>query len=126
MEKQVQVMLPQHLFDKLHKVAEQRQTDILHLLDQVMENYLAQDSLAQIEVEQRAYEAQHAELSTRYTGEYIAMHRGQVIDHDSDRVALSRRVRASYGNAPILITPVLAEARQTIRVRSPHLREGVE
>ena len=76
-----------------------------------------------IEQEQRAYAAQHPQLVAQYAGEYIAMHHGEVVDHDADRAALGRRVRARYGHTPVLITPVLAQPQQVITVRSPRLKE---
>lgn len=81
------------------------------------------EHLAQIDREQEAYEAQHSQIFQKYTGQYIAMHHGKVVDYDTDRVALSKRIRIKYGNEPILITSVSKEARQTITVRSPRLLE---
>lgn len=75
----------------------------------------------QIDREQLAYEAQHAQLREQYEGKYIAMHRSEVIDHDLDRTALRRRVRKQYGNTPILITLVEKEPIQTFWIRSPRL-----
>lgn len=77
-----------------------------------------------IEQEQRAYTAQHAQLLTTYAGQYIAMRHGQVVDHDDNRAALSQRVRARFGRAPVLITPVLAQPQQTITARSPRLPDN--
>jgi len=90
-----------------------------------VERPLAEKRLDQIDREQQAYEAQHARILAIYAGQYIAMRRGQVVDHDTDRVALGQRVRARYGFEPILITPVRQEARQTMVVRSPRLLESV-
>lgn len=123
MEKQIQLLLPEYIVNKLQRAAKLKAMDIPRLLDEVVDRYLEEKVLSQIEKEQQSYEAQHDQLLEQYKGEYIAMQNGQVIDHDSDRVALSHRVRARYGNAPMLITPVLAQARQTIVVRSPRLRE---
>lgn len=84
----------------------------------------ADEQLRQIDHEQQAYEAQHSQILKKYAGQYIAMRRGEVIDHDSDRVVISQRVRTRFGNEPVLITLVLSEARQTIVVRSPRLVEN--
>jgi hypothetical protein len=77
-----------------------------------------------IEREQQAYEAQHRALLAHYAGQYIAMHEGQVVDHDVDRVALSRRIRQHYGETAVLIKQVREESRLTIRVRSPRLQKS--
>lgn len=133
----VNVALSEQTAEKLHRAAAVRGTSVSKLLDQVVEQYVADpvvwlgwlgDSqedaqLAQIEQEQRAYEAQHRQLLEAYPGQYVAMINGRVIDHDADRAALGRRVRARYGNAPVLITPVRQETRQTIVIRRPRLIE---
>lgn len=133
----IQVSLSEQTVEKLRLAAAARGADISELLDQVIEQYLANESALQgkprekakderlelIEREQAAYEAQHSRLLETYAGQYIAMWQGQVVDHDADRTALGRRVRARYGDEPILITPVHREARQTMVVRSPRLSE---
>ncbi|HOU13261.1 MAG TPA: hypothetical protein PKZ84_09085 [Anaerolineae bacterium] len=45
-----------------------------------------------------------------YLGEYVAVLKGQVVDHDPDRRALAIRIRRQYPGTPVLITE--AEARQ--------------
>ncbi len=134
----MRVMLPDQTAEKLQRVAERQGVDATQLLVQLVENYLTDDlSLAEaaletlwseqqqkINQEQQQYEAQHPALLKSYSGEYIAMHQGAVVDHDGDSVVLRRRVRARFGDTPVLITPVLAEMRQIITVRSPRLLEA--
>lgn len=128
----MQVSLSEPTFERLRRVAKQKKTGVSDLLNQVVENYLANEPvvepqpdarLRQIEREQRAYEAQHPALLKQYAGQYIAMREGQVVDHDAERSALGRRIRARFGQETLLITPVLAHAQREIRVRSPHLVE---
>lgn len=52
-----------------------------------------------------------------YEGEYIAVHRQELVDHDIEQSALYRRVREKFGHTPVLIMP--AEGPQDIRVFSP-------
>lgn len=59
-----------------------------------------------IDREQRSFENQHSELVDRYRGQYIAMIYGRVVDVDTERLALRRRIRQKYGDAPVLITLV--------------------
>jgi hypothetical protein len=75
-----------------------------------------------IEREHEAYVRQHAQLYTQHANEYIAMHKGAVVDHDLDRRALSRPVRARFGRQPVLMTQVLPTPERTIVVRTPRLR----
>lgn len=72
--------------------------------------------------EQATYERQHPELCVRYAGEYIAMHNGDVVDHDVDRIALRKRIRKSFGNQSVFVTPVLEEPVQVIHVRGLRLQ----
>lgn len=55
----------------------------------------------------------------KYEGQHIAVHEKQLIDHDADENALFKRIRAKYGNTPILIMP--AEGPREIRIFSPRL-----
>lgn len=133
----MQVSLPEQTAEKLQQAAASRGMDATQLLVQLVEEYLADqapperrpESPAQaeqqrkIEREERHYEAQHAELLALYQGQYIAMHDGKVVDHDVDRVALSRRIRSKYGKTAVLITQVREEPKLTIRVRSPRFEK---
>ena len=117
MEATIQISLPAVLVSELDQVATIQHTDLTVLVTQAIERYLKERAYQDIEQEQNAYSAQHAQLLTEYAGQYIAMHHGKVVDHDSARADLSRRVRARYGRVPVLITPVLAQPEQTITVR---------
>ncbi len=123
MEELVQISLPAALVNKLDQVANLRHTDLATIVSQAIERYLREQAHQEIEQEQQAYAAQHAQLLATYAGQYIAMYHGQVIDHDENRAALSQRVRNRFDRAPVLITPVLAQPQQTIIVRSPRLLE---
>lgn len=129
-----EIALPDQVVERLQQMASQKQINIAELLVRAVEFYLANDvamededdawALEQklvIDREMEAYLQQHEQLLTIYRGQSIAMHNGEVIDHDPDEVALSQRVRARYGKEPVLITPVLPEPIQTIFVRSPRL-----
>ncbi len=119
-----EIVLDDHTAEKLKRTAAVRGIGVAELLDEVIELYLAdqaEETRAQIDREQQAYEAQHAQLVADYAGQYIALRHGQVVDHDPDRSALGRRVRARYAAEPVLITRVGAAARQTIVVRGPRL-----
>lgn len=129
-----EIALPDQVVERLQQVASQKQINIAELLVRAVEFYLANDVAMEededawefeqklvIDREMQAYLQQHEQLLATYRGQSIAMHNGEVIDHDPDEVALSQRVRARYGKEPVLITPVLPEPIQTIFVRSPRL-----
>lgn len=130
-----QITLPERLVDRLQDAAAKEGIDVSKLLERAAEQYLVQatnsakdfngdeqevsreDHERIIDEEQKAYEAQHEEIYKKYAGQYIAMRRGTLLDHDQDRLALLDRVRARFGQEPVLITPVLAEPVQEIFVR---------
>ena len=127
-----QITLPDETVEKLERVASHQGINATELLVKLVEEYLAENVLAQnlphinnsqskIEAEQKQYAMQHSALFYTYKDQYIAMHEGHVVDHDSNRVTLSRRIRSRYGNTPVLITQVRDEPRLTIRMRSPRM-----
>ncbi len=58
-----------------------------------------------------------------YAGQYVAVFQGEVLDHDSDRLALAQRIRARYPEMPVLITAAEARAPREFQVRSPRLEQ---
>jgi hypothetical protein len=60
------------------------------------------------------------QLLATHAGKYVAIHEGQVIDTDTDDIALIRRVHARIGYVPIHVA--LVTAKQT-PVHVPHYRE---
>jgi hypothetical protein len=55
-----------------------------------------------------------AELEAKYPGEFVALHQGQVVDHDSDVVHLEQRVAEKWGEVAVLIAPVSSEPRREL------------
>jgi hypothetical protein len=56
-----------------------------------------------------------------YAGQHVAVLQGEVLDHDSDRLALAQRIRARYPETPVLITAAEARAPREFQIRSPRL-----
>lgn len=134
----IQISLSKQTAARLHTFARQRGADVTEMLEQIISRYLTatqsaagghatpaalNDQQRTIEQEQQVFAARHQEFLALYPGETIVIHAGKVIDHDVDRVALSRRIRGQYGNQPIFMAPVLPEPIQTMQTRSPHLTD---
>lgn len=66
-----------------------------------------------------AYERQHESLIEDYLGAYVAMHQGQVVDHDVDEIKLAKRIRKQFGGSIVLIRKVERELPPVLRLRSP-------
>ena len=76
------------------------------MFTQALRRYLWELDRRKIAEESKIYRRQHADLKGRYLGQHIAMHKGQVIDHDPDFQALRQRVRQRFGRAAVMITLV--------------------
>ena len=55
-----------------------------------------------------------ANLVAQYPSEYVAVHQGQVVDHDPDVVCLEQRIAERWGEVAILIAPVTDEPRRDL------------
>jgi len=111
--------LPQDLAESLASAADQMDTSVEALIQEAIRQYLAARRREQIQQEIAAYEAMHARLWQEMPGMWVAIHHGQLVDQDRDRVELYRRVRQRFGNKPVLMREVRAEAVEEIWLRTP-------
>ncbi len=95
--------------------------DINELLDRALKKYRRYMEERKIETEKKEFLRQHTQLKQTYLGRFIAMHQGQVIDHDQDVVLLHQRIRRKYGREAILIRQVEEEPERPLIMRSPRL-----
>jgi hypothetical protein len=56
-----------------------------------------------------AFRAMHGQLLAQYPNQYVAVHQGQLVDHDVDQLALFLRVDQQYPNEVVRIRQVLSE-----------------
>ncbi len=118
-------MISEHILTELAPVAEQEHKEVGDLVNEVLQQYIWQAKERKIDQEMEAYRAMHAELKQKFLGQYVAIHDGQLVDYDSDRQALSRRVRREYGSTAVLITPVEDAPEREFLVLTPRFRWGV-
>lgn len=95
------------------------EVDTEAIVDKALRSYLTQLRREKIRAENEAFEQQHSALLTNYRSEYIAMHEGQVIDHDPDLRILHLRVFARLGHTPVLLKRVTVEPERELVFRSP-------
>lgn len=72
-----------------------------------------------VEREKAAYISMHNELWQKYPGQQVAIHNGELVDHDTDGVALSKRVYQRYPDEFVLIRQVEQEPDRILYFRSP-------
>lgn len=115
----IDLSLPDKLVEDIRLSAESEGIPVADWLENAIRHsrYMTQRGVVSAEAE--AWRAAPPEVRDQYQGEYVAVLRGEVVDHDVDRVALYQRVDSRYGNIPVLITP--AEGRLPVRVVSTRL-----
>lgn len=74
-----------------------------------------------IHAEAEAWRSLPATVQRSYGEDFVAVHDRQVVDHHRDRLTLYRRVRARFGDVPILITPANAASPREFRIISPRV-----
>lgn len=105
------------LYQRVEQAALESQVSTGEMFTQALRRYLWELDRRKIAEESKAYRRQHADLMERYLGQYIAMHKGQVVDHDPDLQTLRQRVRQQFGRTAVMITQVeeVAEPELTRR-----------
>lgn len=74
-----------------------------------------------MEKEVAAFERLHPTLIEHYLGEYVALHQGQVVDHDHNQIVLADRIESAYPDHVVLIRQVQPQLPPPLLVRSPRL-----
>ena len=118
------IILQTDLMEDLERLAEQQHTAPEEVVAIALRRYLRQVQEQKIQQEAEAFRAMHTELAERYLGQVVAIHEGQVVDHDEDFVALHRRIRGRFGRAAVLLRRVGPEAERTLIFRSPRVERG--
>lgn len=112
------------LIARLEQVATAEDTSTEELLDRAVIEFLEKIALQKLQDETHVYESLHPQLVQQYLGEYVAVHNGIVVDHDIDVRELHLRIRAKFGQMPILLRQVTETVQlPEIVVRSPKLME---
>jgi hypothetical protein len=105
------------LYRRVEEAAQEHKASVDEILAEAVRLYLWEAERQKIEQESAAYRRQHAQLKRQYLGQYIAVHEGQVADHDSDFAALRRRIRQQYGHTPVMITRVEEQSERLLTRR---------
>lgn len=71
--------------------------------------------------EEAAFRNLHPSLYKKYAGKYVAVYNEQLVDSDSDQVALLLRTRKQYPNEFVWIAPVNESPDEVFVFRSPRL-----
>lgn len=124
MQKQITITIPQTLYQRVRELASSRNLPLADVLETAVSLAEAQPhdptttALAQ---EETAYRAQHPTLLANYPGQYVAIHQGQLIDHDPDELTLLHRLDTTHPTDVVLMKRVEPLPQPVLRFRSPRL-----
>lgn len=111
------VDLNPRLFEQMRWIARWQKVSADELAARALSSYLDQLEWEKLQAEMDAFQGQLPALLARYPDEYVAMHDGQVIDHDADLRALHSRVYAAMDSVPVLLQNVTDVPAPDILVR---------
>jgi hypothetical protein len=113
------LQISEELAEKIHKEAKTRGVSIEEYLNSAIRRERTLAARQKIEQEQEWWLSLSLKERAKLEGEFVAVHNKKLIDHDEDKVALTRRIREKYGSIPILIMP--AEGPRELNMYSPRL-----
>ena len=94
------------------------QSTVEAFVNQAVREHLHEMARQKIRAETKAFEQQRDTLLANYLGQYVAVHDGQVIDHDPDLLTLHLRVFERLGDIPVLHKKVTTKPERDLVVRS--------
>lgn len=115
------IPLKTDLLESLQELADEQGLDVENVLDGMVRQYLHQNRREKIRQENEHFVRMHPELLKRYEGHHVAIHQGELVDHDRDLDKLIARIKVRLGRIPVLIALVTDEPSPTVNVRRPQL-----
>lgn len=115
------ITLTPDLVQQIENLSGKEPTDPQAFVAKAVRAYLNQMRREKIQAETEAFSAQHVRLKEAYLGEYVAMHQGEVIDHDPDLRTLHLRVYERLGHTAVLLKKVTDDSERELTFRSPRL-----
>ncbi len=133
MTMKVTLNLDETLYERAKLLAQSQRQDIAKALTKWLEETLPaaeeggipktsiQGDDAAIDREMQAYIAMHPRLLQRYRNQYVAIHNGELVDHDKEFDSLLARIDAAYPNQFVWLTKVEEQPIRELTFRSPRL-----
>lgn len=118
------ITLKPDLAEEIERLAGKEQTSTEALVEKAIRAYIAQFRREKIRVEKEAFNEQFEILLAKYPGQYVAIHNGQLIDHDPELRTLHLRVFDRLGHTPVLLKRVTTDPERELVFRSPRFERG--
>jgi hypothetical protein len=131
MSKEILLTIPDDMYSQMQDYAEKMNrpidTCILDILANSFENegtILVSNKAtplpdSAVDREKAAYIDLHKTLWQKYPGHHVAIYKGEMVDHDADGLALSKRIYKRYRDQFVLIRQVEQEPDPVLHFRSP-------
>lgn len=133
---EVNVLLPEPVYDQFQSLAQQRQQGIAEaiaeyliqnppggLTDTQLTSPIEANLAEAVTREKQAFLHLHQQLWEEYPGQHVAIYNGTVVDHDTNKLALYARIEERYPTHFVLIRRVEQQPERTLHFRSPHYIE---
>jgi hypothetical protein len=123
MSTKVTLTIPEHIFRQVELVAQTNDQPLADVINEALAEAFPAVHINPrrhiMEREQEAFKAMLPELLKKYESQYVAVHNGQVVDHDTDKINLVTRIEQSLPNEVVLIKQVTSKPDRIIHMRSP-------
>ena len=113
------------LMEQVRHLAEQQRISPEQIFDIALRRYLRDVQEHKIQKEAESFRAMHPDLVKQYLEQVVAIHEGQVVDHDLDFAALHQRIRQRFGRTAVLLRRVETEPERVLTFRSPRIERNV-
>ena len=125
MSTQVLLTVPDDLYRQVEKVADAASRNISDLLLDTITRSLSPFPVDSTRPEMldnaAAYRSLHAQLVKHYLGQFVAIHDGQLVDHDPDPVVLLQRIRTHFPDRVVLRRKVELSVEHELHIRHPRI-----
>ncbi len=117
----ITVTLDDQIERQLTKIAHDQAVTTDKVVEKAIRSYLQTEASQILARESTAFRAMHEKLIAQYFGQYVAVHQGQVVDHDPKLGEIYTRMQERYPDEIILIKQVRPEIERVTTVRSPRI-----
>jgi len=130
----ITVTFSAELSQKIQRLANLNEQDINEFVETLVDEALSDETEEVIDLtepdeavasEITAYHRLHKTLWEQYSGHYVAIHGGKLIDYDMDKLALSRRINERFPDQFVLLRKVEREPERVLYFRSPRIAENI-
>lgn len=113
------------LYQRMMQTANTQDVTLEDVLQEALQHYFWDLDRQKIRDEAKQYRQNHAQLKETFLGQFVALHEGQVVDHDTEFMPLYQRVRGKFAPVAVMITQVRETAdeiisRRGFRLETPH------